>query len=62
MCNFADSAVRLINEDIDIARTDFAKQMPKPSFDKVIPIMNLQKDGVAGGHYTHTVFRRSASQ
>src|SRR5476651_638364 len=61
ICNLANSAVRLINEDIDITRADFAKQLPEPSFDKVIQIMNLHEDGVANGHYTHTVFRRWAA-
>jgi hypothetical protein len=52
MCNLANWAMCLINEDIDITSSDFAKQMPKPSFGKVIPIMNLHEDGVANGHHT----------
>ena len=57
MRNLTDGAVRLVNEDIDITCTDFAKKMPESSFDKVIPIMNFQEDGVANGHSTHTPFR-----
>ena len=41
---------RLVNEDIDVARTNLAKEMLKPSFDKVIPIMSLENDGVADNH------------
>jgi hypothetical protein len=56
MRNLANRAMRLVNEDIDITRTDFAKQMPEPSFDKIIPIMNLKEYGVANGHNTFTAF------
>src|ERR1700738_5003587 len=50
MCDIADRTMCLVNEDMDVTGADFAKEMTKPPFGKVIPIMNLQEDGVANGH------------
>ena len=59
--NLADCAMRLVNEHIDVTAADLAKQMPQPSFDEVIPIVNLHEDGVANGHNIHAAVRRRAA-
>jgi hypothetical protein len=48
----------LVNKDMDVAGSDFAQQISKPSFRKIIPIMNFQKDGVANGHHTPSIRAR----
>ena len=55
MRNFVDGAMRLVNEYMDVISADFAEQMPKPSFGKIIPIVDFHKDRVARGHKTNTI-------
>ena len=52
MWDLANGAVRLIDEDVDVTGANLAKEMLESSFDKVIPIMDLQEDSVANGHRT----------
>ena len=55
MGNFADRAMCLVNEDMDITGADLAKKVLKPSFGKAVPIVCFEKDGVANGHNPYVI-------